>query len=61
MDINTSYNNTERTSPLPNPLPEGEGVSGTAVGLIPLVSQTILEFIWSVTTDWRCRPVFGPG
>ena len=35
MDINTSYNNTERTSPLP----QGEGVSGTAVPPSPFVSR----------------------
>ena len=37
MDINTRYNNTERTSPLPPGEGQGEGVSGTAVGLTRMV------------------------
>ena len=49
-DMKTSYNNTNRLSPLP----QGEGISGTAVDQTPLTLP--------VTGVWiGPEPVFNPG
>ena len=53
MDMNTSYSNTIRLFPaprfaLPNPLPEGEGVSGTAVAEDRLIKQTEQSILTSL-------------
>ena len=49
MDMNSSYNNTNRLFPLPPGEGQGEGVSGIAVSLTPLLGQLYLDPVADIT------------